>query len=662
MKLSFRAYLYISVAALCGLVIFSILAHDSLYYALHFLCTERISVAIVTNLVFTSLLGLSRVFVSIFLGRLRDLEVEQVFDVGRGFLLDTVMFLVLSSPTIDDEEVPTVGILQFVGFIVALKLFHLITQTRVAHFFESGSINGSALSRLLGLMLILLCVDVVAVHQFYSRSDRKASLYLWLFFECVGMMASALANITKFAFHYIDSQMEGGWPGTSASIFFLDVVSDILSLTIFLVFMVVFIISYPSRLPIHMTSDIILVGRALFGKLRSFQRYRKLVKEMTKRFPEATLEELTSADTCIICRDLLHIGARKLPCGHVFHVECLKAWFVQQQSCPTCRANVFQPSTASSETGSEQQRSNTAGDSNAAGTAGTAAPATVAEAAAEPNVVASDTAGIARHTPDDSGHATGSHPTGGTGLNGDGGRSLPCASAPPESTGMPPTSTERQSHFHQLSPNLNSSEPVFLMVTRRPVRDEVAVVAASDQSQSSARTVSGFLRRVVGSIAPSLLTGASGGHVHEPLGIPARISQNGTFFVTRQALGSSRRRVRYRRRLPPDGPSTSQLTAQAAALRESMEKALQLSEFFRQQSLYWLERARASSGEHETTLPFHLLPPLAGPAFPHWNMFSSPFANPAEPTMSTISNINTQPVSSPVTPEEFQSLLPSQST
>lgn len=59
------------------------------------------------------------------------------------------------------------------------------------------------------------------------------------------------------------------------------------------------------------------------------------------RFPEATFEELEEADQCIICRDILYEGARKLPCGHVFHIDCLKAWFVQQQTCPTCRSDVL---------------------------------------------------------------------------------------------------------------------------------------------------------------------------------------------------------------------------------------------------------------------------------------------------------------------------------
>lgn len=34
-------------------------------------------------------------------------------------------------------------------------------------------------------------------------------------------------------------------------------------------------------------------------------------------------------------------GCKKLPgCGHAFHTHCLREWLVQQQTCPTCRADI----------------------------------------------------------------------------------------------------------------------------------------------------------------------------------------------------------------------------------------------------------------------------------------------------------------------------------
>lgn len=43
--------------------------------------------------------------------------------------------------------------------------------------------------------------------------------------------------------------------------------------------------------------------------------------------------------TCVICRDEM-FRAKKLPCGHIFHVECLLSWMQENDSCPTCTSSV----------------------------------------------------------------------------------------------------------------------------------------------------------------------------------------------------------------------------------------------------------------------------------------------------------------------------------
>ncbi|KAF4752472.1 E3 ubiquitin-protein ligase hrd1, partial [Perkinsus olseni] len=74
--------------------------------------------------------------------------------------------------------------------------------------------------------------------------------------------------------------------------------------------------------------------------LYSLRKYRAITANMEERFPDATQEELETQDTCIICRDKLWEGSKRLPCGHVFHIDCLKSWLVMQQVCPTCRAEI----------------------------------------------------------------------------------------------------------------------------------------------------------------------------------------------------------------------------------------------------------------------------------------------------------------------------------
>lgn len=63
---------------------------------------------------------------------------------------------------------------------------------------------------------------------------------------------------------------------------------------------------------------------------------------MNNLYPDVTQEELANTDNvCIICREEMTGGAKKLPCNHIFHVSCLRSWFQRQQTCPTCRLNVL---------------------------------------------------------------------------------------------------------------------------------------------------------------------------------------------------------------------------------------------------------------------------------------------------------------------------------
>ena len=58
-------------------------------------------------------------------------------------------------------------------------------------------------------------------------------------------------------------------------------------------------------------------------------------------YPDATPEELSASDVCIICREEMTSGCKKLPCNHIFHKSCLRSWFQRQQSCPTCRMDII---------------------------------------------------------------------------------------------------------------------------------------------------------------------------------------------------------------------------------------------------------------------------------------------------------------------------------
>lgn len=93
-------------------------------------------------------------------------------------------------------------------------------------------------------------------------------------------------------------------------------------------------------MPLHIVRDLWTSYVNLKRRLIIFTKYRKLTANMNERFPDATPEELAACEhTCIICRDAMD-GGKKLPCTHIFHLECLRLWLQHQQSCPTCRADI----------------------------------------------------------------------------------------------------------------------------------------------------------------------------------------------------------------------------------------------------------------------------------------------------------------------------------
>lgn len=107
----------------------------------------------------------------------------------------------------------------------------------------------------------------------------------------------------------------------------------------------------------------------MYLSMRSFKKAlndviqsRRAIANMNSLYPNATAQELQETDNvCIICREemvgttivngqVVNPGSglsKKLPCGHIFHVSCLRSWFQRQQTCPTCRLDVLRASVAS---------------------------------------------------------------------------------------------------------------------------------------------------------------------------------------------------------------------------------------------------------------------------------------------------------------------------
>ncbi|VEU35585.1 unnamed protein product [Pseudo-nitzschia multistriata] len=77
-----------------------------------------------------------------------------------------------------------------------------------------------------------------------------------------------------------------------------------------------------------------------------------------KNFPQPTIN---SMDTCTICLDDYQIGDKLccLPCGHVFHAECISKWLVERSAtCPLCNLDLYEEEVDDNSEGEEDEYTN----------------------------------------------------------------------------------------------------------------------------------------------------------------------------------------------------------------------------------------------------------------------------------------------------------------
>jgi E3 ubiquitin-protein ligase synoviolin len=152
-----------------------------------------------------------------------------------------------------------------------------------------------------------------------------------------------------------------GWEEKGRWVFFLDLMTDAIKSIVYMVFFFLLLTFY--GIPIHIVRDLFMTLRSFVKRLHDFYQYRNATRDMNARYPDATAEELERENTCIVCREEMQPWvapgaddaaaqpgrrrsderqrAKKLPCGHILHFNCLRSWLERQQVCPTCRRSVL---------------------------------------------------------------------------------------------------------------------------------------------------------------------------------------------------------------------------------------------------------------------------------------------------------------------------------
>lgn len=360
-------YLVGSMVGSLVVVWHAVLTREQFYPAMEYLSTSKISLAVLGNMGFAGALLMYHLVTKAFLGTLRDYEVERVHDRVGQAIIETLLAM-----TIFRQNLESFSLLSQFVMLAFMKIFHWLAQDRVDFIETAPNVTVVQHLRLGSMIVLLMFADLFMLHVALGKTFTfGVSVHLLFAFEYLMQTSMAMAVLVKYAFSLVDLQMHGNWRGKSVAVFYVELTRDLVHLITSSAFFFVVFSTY--GIPIHLIRDIYWTFRNFQTRVSDFLRFRQISANMENRFPDATEEDLERVDhMCIVCREEMVTAAKRLPCNHVFHLECLKSWLERQQNCPICR-------TAISASATQQERE------RAAGGAAPVPPPAAAAAAAENN-------------------------------------------------------------------------------------------------------------------------------------------------------------------------------------------------------------------------------------------------------------------------------------
>ncbi|CAK7340107.1 unnamed protein product [Dovyalis caffra] len=343
-----RTYASLSLMATLAVIYHAFNSRGQFYPAMVYLSTSKISLVLLLNMGLVIMCILWQLTKRLFLGSLREAEVERLNEQSWRELME-----ILFAITIFRQDF-SVTFLAMVTTLLLIKALHWLAQKRVEYIETTPSVNCLSHVRIVSFLGFLLLLDSLFLYTSvkYLLETRQASVSLFFSFEYMILATTTVSTFVKYVFYVSDMLMEGQWEKKPVYTFYLELVRDLLHLSMYLCFFLVIFMNY--GVPLHLIRELYETFRNFKIRVADYIRYRKITSNMNDRFPDATAEELNASDaTCIICREEM-TTAKKLICGHLFHVHCLRSWLERQHTCPTCRALVVPSENGASTAGGQR--------------------------------------------------------------------------------------------------------------------------------------------------------------------------------------------------------------------------------------------------------------------------------------------------------------------
>ncbi|KAG0222034.1 hypothetical protein BGX31_009393 [Mortierella sp. GBA43] len=319
---------------------------------LSYLQNEKLCVLVFTNMAFCLAFLSGRLILRTFFGDLRVIERQHMYDRALNFLLFKVVFVgAILDPRWEELLIWTAWF-TILGF---LRVFSMLCRDR----FEFLTVSSNVPTRVhVKLLFMLTTILVLNIAWFIFCISVFRSMLLLLSFECFTLFLDTIQTLVKYAIHLGDLSRQGPCESRRSVQYYTEFITDTMILVTTLGHYLH--IMYLHGISFTLIDAVLFLNmRSVFNNLRkklaSHQAYRQALKNMEASYPSATEKQLADYDDdCAICRDSM-TSAKVLPCGHIFHLSCIRPWLEHQSSCPKCRLPLLSKAEPSNQESSLEQ-------------------------------------------------------------------------------------------------------------------------------------------------------------------------------------------------------------------------------------------------------------------------------------------------------------------
>lgn len=338
------------MVATTGVVAVAWAMYPNIYASTLALSNSLVTVVVLMNMAVSVLVILGLSLIRIFLGRLREHEIESV--TYRGWVLVVSTLMLWNGGALSNRGDPfDLGVCALL--FALLFALHWVCDDRVQIAFNDfENLKMQAVVRLGALVLINFAADCWIVRGFV-RGETRTLVFAPFVVEIFELgLATSLRYATNFreALYLRNADDdEDEWELKPTIVFCVNTFVDSLGLLAHS-FVVVGLRLYTSQ---GILNCFVRARRLVLG-YRDFMRTKKTQSEMDSLVTLASIEDVARDSICVICREVMEAGEqsnprrtpKKLSCGHVLHGGCLKSWLSRSHQCPTCRQPVSESKSA----------------------------------------------------------------------------------------------------------------------------------------------------------------------------------------------------------------------------------------------------------------------------------------------------------------------------